>query len=329
MIACGARFDPPAYDARNGFNRAADSGKSRTARRARHGPRGPAHAARTAQRRSTVRVGYLQFAPVFGDKTANLARVGEFLAGARADLIILPELFATGYIFESRDELLALAEADDGETFTALRQLSRQTSGAIVAGIAERAGDACYNSCFVFARGEIAGAYRKIHLFDREKAIFAPGDRGFVVVDVDGVRLGLLICFDWIFPEVARSLALAGAEVLCHPANLLLPHCPQAMVTRCLENRVFAITANRVGTETRAGEEIRFIGSSQIVSPRGEVLVRASEEEMLQIIDIDPSRARDKRVTPNNDVLGDRRPEYYGSLCRPMRTGAPETGAPE
>jgi len=263
-----------------------------------------------------MRAGYLQFAPVFGDKQDNLARVGEFLGGVRADLVVLPELFATGYTFESREELAGLAEEEGGPTFVALGEFSRRLGGAVVAGIAERAGASCYNSCFVFAHGEVVGRYRKIHLFNREKQLFEPGDRGFSVVDLGGVKLGLLICFDWIFPEAARTLALAGAAILCHPSNLLLPHCPQAMITRCLENRVFAITANRVGTEARAGEEIKFIGSSQVVSPRGEVLVRACEEEMLQIIEIDPARASDKMVTPANNVILDRRPQFYGEICR-------------
>jgi predicted amidohydrolase len=262
-----------------------------------------------------MRIGYLQFAPAFGEKQANLARVGEFLSSVKADLVVLPELFATGYIFESREELLELAEGADGPTFAALGDLSRRTGAAIVAGIAERAGEVCYNSCFIFAGGQVTGSYRKIHLFDREKAIFTPGDQGFSVVDHGGVRLGLMICFDWIFPETARSLALAGAQIICHPANLLLPHCPRAMITRCLENRVFAITANRTGTEARAGQEIKFIGSSQVVSPRGEVLAKASEEEMLQIIEIDPTMADDKLVTPANHVLLDRRPEFYGRIC--------------
>jgi predicted amidohydrolase len=264
-----------------------------------------------------MRVGYLQFAPVFGAKEANLARAREFMAEAKADLIVLPELFATGYIFESREELLSLAEGPEGVTFTTLADISRTNATTIVAGIAERDGDLCYNSCFVFSHGEVIGSYRKIHLFDLEKAMFAPGNRGFSVVDLDGVKLGLMICFDWIFPESMRSLTLMGAQVICHPANLLLPHCPQAMITRCVENRVFAITANRIGTEARAGREISFIGSSQIIGPRGEMLVRAGHDELLQIIEIDPSLADDKLVTPNNHLLHDRRPEAYTALCEP------------
>ncbi|MFZ1947859.1 MAG: nitrilase-related carbon-nitrogen hydrolase [bacterium] len=264
-----------------------------------------------------MRVGYVQFNPVYGRKQANLDRVAGFLDGTRADLVVLPELFATGYVFGSREELLEAAEDTAGETFARLAELSRACGTAIVAGIAEREGDRCFNSCFVFARGEILGCYRKIHLFDREKELFAPGDRGFTVVDLGGVRLGLMICFDWIFPEAARILTLMGAQILCHPANLVLPHCPQAMITRCLENRVYAVTANRVGTEVRDGEEYRFIGTSQVVSPRGQVLVRAGDDELVQIIDVDPALADDKMVTSANHAIGDRRPDLYCKLTEP------------
>jgi predicted amidohydrolase len=263
----------------------------------------------------TVRVGYVQFEPVFGRKDANLDKVAGFLDRANADLVVLPELFTTGYTFESREELLALAEEPGGKTFSALCDLSGATGAAIVAGLPERDGDACYNSCFVFSGGAVIGSYRKIHLFDREKGLFTPGNRGFTVVMAGGAQIGLMICFDWIFPECARALALMGAQVICHPANLILPHCPQAMITRCLENRVFAITANRIGTETRAGQAFTFIGSSQVVSPRGEVLVRAGTDELIQVIDIDPALAEIKTVTPANHVLADRRPEFYGKLC--------------
>ena len=262
-----------------------------------------------------MRVGYLQFAPAFGEKDANLTRVAEFLDGANADLVVLPELCSTGYIFESRAELLALAEESGNKTFAFLGDLSSKTGATIVAGLAERDGANCYNSCFVFSRGEVIGSYRKIHLFDREKDLFTSGDRGFSVVDVNGVKLGLMICFDWIFPETARVLTLMGAQILCHPANLVLGYCPQAMITRCLENRVFAITADRVGMEARAGLELAFIGTSQIIGPAGEVLARAGQDEVIQIIEIDPGLADRKTVTPANHVLNDRRPEFYGKLC--------------
>lgn len=262
-----------------------------------------------------MRVGYVQFSPVFGAKQRNLEKVGDFFEGAKADLIVLPECFSTGYVFESRQELLSLAEDELGETFVFLRTLSLKTGIAIVAGIAERDGDQCYNSCFLFSEGEAIAKYRKIHLFDREKELFTPGNLPFVVKEIKGARLGLMICFDWIFPEVSRILALKGAQIICHPSNLVLPYCPRAMITRCLENGVFAITSNRVGVEGRAGMELRFIGASQVISPSGEVLVRAGEtEEIIQVIDIEPSLADNKMITGRNHLLSDRRPEFYGDL---------------
>ena len=131
--------------------------------------------------------------------------------------------------------------------------------------------------------------------------------------DLDGVKVGVMICFDWRFPETARSLALKGAEIIAHPSNLVLPHCPQAMITRCLENRIFAITADRVGEEERIpGEKLNFIGQSQVVDPDGNILVRASEtEEEVHIVDIDLKKARDKYLNSQNEIFKDRRTDLY------------------
>jgi len=122
----------------------------------------------------------------------------------------------------------------------------------------------------------------------------------------------MMICFDWIFPEIARTLALKGADILCHCTNLVLPFCQDAMVTRCIENRVFAVTSNRVGTESRAGQEFTFTGRSQIVAPRGEILVRAEVEgEGVFVVELDHTLARDKEITAANHIVTDRRPELY------------------
>ena len=122
-----------------------------------------------------------------------------------------------------------------------------------------------------------------------------------------------MICFDWRFPETARSLALLGADLIAHPSNLVLAHCPQAMITRCLENRVFAVTADRVGKEDRIeGEALKFMGKSQVVDPDGNILVRASEtEEEIQIVEIDLEKARDKFISPHNHIFEDRREDLY------------------
>jgi predicted amidohydrolase len=121
-----------------------------------------------------------------------------------------------------------------------------------------------------------------------------------------------MICFDWIFPEAARSLALQGADLIAHPSNLVLPYCHAAMATRALENGVFVATANRVGTEDRAGRSLTFTGGSRVIDPRGRVLAAAgtASEETI-VVELDPAAARDKTITAHNDRLGDRRPELY------------------
>jgi predicted amidohydrolase len=260
-----------------------------------------------------VKVGFMQFSPLFGRKEENVERVINSLRGAKADLLVLPELFSTGYLFLNEEELRRSAEPiPDGLTVSKFLELAKKQNTNLVFGIAERADDQFFNSSvLVTARGECF-VYRKLHLFDREKHLFSPGDKELEVFDIGEAKIGMMICFDWIFPEVARSLALKGADIICHPSNLILPHCQDAMVTRCLENRVFAITSNRTGTEKRRKEEITFTGRSQIVDPQGRVLAQANaEEENLCIIEIDPLLAKDKKVTPNNHIFEDRRTDFY------------------
>jgi predicted amidohydrolase len=122
-----------------------------------------------------------------------------------------------------------------------------------------------------------------------------------------------MICFDWYYPESARALALQGADIICHPSNLVLPNCPDSMPVRCLENRVFAVTCNRIGTEARGGKNaLTYIGQSEIVGPRGTILHRAPRDrDDLTVLGIDPAEARNKSLNRYNDLLRDRRTELY------------------
>jgi predicted amidohydrolase len=261
-----------------------------------------------------MRVGFCQFNPAFGEVERNLDRVAARLAGIRTDLMVLPELFASGYQFASAEEVRDLSEpVPDGPTTRRLLDLARERETYIVAGLPERAGGRIYNSAVLVGPGGLIGCYRKTHLFDEETRWFAPGDTGFQVWDIGAAKVGVLICFDWYYPESARTLALRGAEILCHPSNLVLPHCPDAMVTRCLENRVFAVTANRIGTEARGGREpLTFVGQSEIVGPSGKILHRARRDaDELAVVEIEPAEARRKDLNTYNDLLKDRRPALY------------------
>jgi len=261
-----------------------------------------------------MRIGFFQFSPAFGRREENLERIVAALDRADADLVVLPELSTSGYQFTSSEEAAALAEdAESGPTCTAIAEVCRHRAIYVVAGIAEAAGGRLYNTAILVGPSGLAGRYRKVHLFREEKQWFAPGENSFQVFQAGETRLGMMICFDWIFPEAARSLALAGADIICHPANLVLPFCQDAMKVRCLENGIFAVTANRTGAEARNGRErLVFTGGSQIVGPKGEVLYRAGEEEeALLTCEIDPLEARDKRITPENHLFDDRRPDLY------------------
>ncbi len=269
-----------------------------------------------------MRIGLVQMNPKFGETTRNLDLALKLLSSKPADLWVLPELFNTGYQFISKKEAYDLSETvPSGPTTQSLIEIAKTLKTHIVAGLAERLGKKCYNaSILVGPSGHIA-TYRKIHLFYEETRWFTPGDVPFQVNAIHyksqagGRRkcnIGMMICFDWIFPESARTLALLGADLICHPSNLVLPHCPQAMITRCLENRVFAATANRIGTESRKKEKLKFIGQSQIVSPRGQVLSRASShKEAVHVVTIEPKDARTKAINPYNHLLNDRVEQFY------------------
>jgi predicted amidohydrolase len=260
-----------------------------------------------------MKLGLFQFAPEFGAVARNLERILQAVRSTEAELWVLPELATTGYLFADRAECATLAEELPGPATTALAAVCRERGTRIVAGLAERAGERLYNSAVYVGPDGLVGTYRKVHLFDRERSCFDPGPDPFRVHPLGKFRLGMMICFDWLFPESARSLALQGADLIAHPANLVLPFCQAAMVTRALENGVACATCNRIGMERRAGVELTFTGGSQVVDPRGRVLGRAAAEaETTLVVDVDLALARDKRITERNDRLGDRRPELYG-----------------
>jgi predicted amidohydrolase len=260
------------------------------------------------------KIGFVQSSPRFGNKAENFREINDLLHGIKADLIVLPELFATGYTFTSQDEVESLAEEADrpGETIGFLKNISILTGAVLVGGFPEKEKGDYFNSSVMVYQDQTIGIYRKIHLFKTEKKWFKPGNLPLEVYKVNGMRMGMMICFDWIFPEICRALALKEAQVIAHPANLVMPYCQRAMVTRCLENRVFAVTANRIGTERRGNEENTFTGGSQITSCDGTVLSSApADKNCLALSEIDPDLSDNKRINEFNDILKDRRPEFY------------------
>ena len=254
------------------------------------------------------RLGVVQNSPKFLKAKENVAACLDLMDRLQADLWVLPELFASGYNFKTKAEAARCAErVPDGPLCGILKAWTASRGCAVVAGLPEKAGSRLYNSA-VLVEGPRVRLYRKTHLFGGEKRYFAPGDTGFWVAPVKGVSVGVMICFDWFFPESCRTLALKGAQVVAHSANLVLPWGPEGMKIRSLENRVFSATANRVGTE----RGLRYIGQSQVVAPNGGLLARLGDHDVRAcVVETDPWTAKDKKVHPANDLFKDRRPAFY------------------
>jgi 5-aminopentanamidase len=260
-----------------------------------------------------------QLAPRIGELAANRAHALaaiEAAAEAGAHVVVLPELCVSGYVFADAEEARSLAEPLDGPTVGAWARLARERELVIVGGLCELAGE-LHNSAVILDPGGMRAVYRKAHLWDRERLIFAPGADPPPVVDTAAGRIGVVICYDLEFPEWIRVAALRGAELLCSPVNW--PDGPRPASERPAEvvrvqaaastNRIFVAACDRAGHE----RGIDWIGGSVIVGPDGYPLagpVCADEVVTLTarcpLID-----AHDKWVSERNDVLADRRPELY------------------
>lgn len=263
-----------------------------------------------------MKIGFAQFCPALGEPQANLSTIERLVRSQPdADLLVLPELANSGYNFVSKEQAWETSEEITSSTTVGqLIELCREQKMHLVCGINERDGDKLFNSTVLLGPEGVVGKYRKMHLFMNEKDIFQPGDMGLPVFDIGSAKIGIAICFDWFFPEVWRSLALDGADIICHPSNLIIPGlCQRAIPIHALINRVYIITANRIGTE----RELTFTGLSIIANPKGEVLTQApADKETVTVVNVDVAAARDKKATARNDLFADRRPEEYQRLTK-------------
>ena len=264
-----------------------------------------------------MKIGLIQMNPVLGDTDANIAKIDTLLKDTReADLVVLPELCHCGYNFDSKQQAFDTSEnISDSRYIEFLTERCRRYEQHIVSGLNERDSDRLYNSAVLVGPEGVTGTYRKLHLFYNEKDFFAPGDKGLPVFDIGSCKIGMLICFDWIFPEAWRVLALGGADIVCHPANLVIPElCQRAVPVHAVTNRIFVVTANRIGVEG----DLTFTGRSTIAGPKAEVLFQASaDKEETKTLAIDIALARDKNATPRNNLFEDRRPDQYAAVTAP------------
>lgn len=274
----------------------------------------------------SIRVASLQLEPVVGEAEGNIAnsvsKAREAIE-AGAQLLVLPELTNSGYVFESRREAFSLAEeVPGGPASRAWAKLCADAGVYLVAGIAEREGERLYNSAAAFSPKGHLGTFRKVHLWNRENLYFEPGNYGFPVWHTPIGRIGAAICYDMWFPETYRLCALQGADIICVPTNWV-PIPGQAPGERAManllamanahSNSVFIAASDRVGTER--GQE--FLGQSLIVSYTGWPVAgpASPDKEETLYADVDLADARRKRNWSEfNQPLRDRRTDVYGEM---------------
>jgi predicted amidohydrolase len=266
-----------------------------------------------------VRLSIAQFTPTWADKSGNLQRIAALLKNMQADIIILPELCTTGYSFLSKHEAINQGEDETGEGVNLLRKFAIDLQAVIIAGFAEKNEGKTYNSALVASPDNTFKIYRKTHLFYKETLCFEPGNSGFFVVEhpLIDCRIGVMVCNDWRYPEAARSLALAGADVIACPSNLVSNLWGVGMPARALENKVYLALANRCGTEKRTLEDgteqaLTFNGASVVYDFNGAPLAQATkDEDKVLTVEIDPALTRDKSFNAYNNMFSDRRPDMY------------------
>ena len=240
---------------------------------------------------TTVRLSLAQFAPLLGDKAANLRAMQQQIEAAGkvgSGLILFPELALTGYRLEP--EQLHLAEPIDGPSLAVLAETCRRCHVAALISFPERSGSQHYIcAALIDHDGRMAGRYRKTHLYPGEERLFTPGDH-LPVFETSLGRLGVLICYDLEFPEAARTLRLQGAEMILVATANMRPYASQQMVylrARAFENEVPVALCNRVGHEG----DLQFFGAGGLAMPGGQYWLLPEDETVLGHLSVRPDGA--------------------------------------
>ena len=270
----------------------------------------------------TVRVAAVQMEPHLANLDHNRRRILAHLSEAvreKAQLVVFPECATSGYGFDSLKEARRAAEPVPGPTSDVLVPVCVKRAIHVVVGILEQDADKIYNSALLIGPSGLVAVYRKTHLPFLGVDRFVDAGASLAVHDTAAGRLGLLICYDMRFPEPARVLALCGAEIIVHPTNWHVTSTDFPLfITKCRarENRVYVVSADRVGSESGTA----YLGRSQIIDVMGYPLAEADDHsEAILYADLDLAEARRKRVVIEPgvfemDAFGDRRPDIYEPL---------------
>lgn len=255
----------------------------------------------------------IQFETIFNEKENNIKKIENYIHSVNSHVLVFPELATSGYYYKDKNQLMRIADEFESNTIQKFQKLSTELNKIIVFGFPELFKNKIYNSAAILIPDpKLSTAYRKTHLFYKERFIFEEGDTGFNVIEYNGLKLGTMICYDWRFPEAARTLTLKDADLIVCPSNLVTGVWQNVMSARALENKVYIAVANKYGIEKNGDEELNFNGESAIYSYDGSYLAKASvNEEQVITTEIHPTKTRDKSFNEHNDILIDRRPKFY------------------
>ena len=264
-------------------------------------------------KKNVITVALVQLKVFDGDKKTNLSRYRKLLVTNMAklehppvDIIVLPELFDTGYAYEKYSTLAE--EVGHGISFKSLQETAIKYNSYVIAGYLEKYKEKFFDSVMILnRRGELVANYRKTHLFQSEREHFSEGNT-FALIETDFGRIGVAICYELRFPEVARLLTLKGAKIIFYPAAWPIPrieHWKILGAARAIENQVFIVLVNRVG----AGTLYHYFGESMVIDPWGDIIAGAGEFERVVFAKIEFAFINKSRELITS--LKDRRSDLY------------------
>ncbi len=258
-----------------------------------------------------MKIGFIQFAPRFGNKKTNLKKIRRLIASVGTDLLVFPEMCTTGYMVKNKMELRKLAEViPNGQTIRELTQIAKENNSCLIVGMPEIYRGKIFSTAVVISPKGVIAKHQKSHLFLKEKFLFNKGETKPTLFKWKGINIGLGVCYDYMFPEYWRTLALKKADIFCNVANFVYDYGFTLMRSRSIENGVYSITVNRTGIER--GQKFR--GGSEIISNRGKIIKKSGRREEIYVVDLNLLKSRNKKWNKYNDLLEDRRLEMYNII---------------
>jgi predicted amidohydrolase len=250
-----------------------------------------------------MKIASLQMNIIKDNKDKNLSKVELLIADNKLDLVVLPELFSTGYFYENKLQIDEISEKiPDGYTTKRLLEIAVRKNCHVVGTLVERENGTNYITSIIVGPNGYIGKHRKRHLTTDELEFYSPGTKS-EVYNINGCKVGIVVCFEGWFPESMRELLLKGAQVICHSALIMSDKTMDIMRVRAIENNIFLIIANSISSETFKGNPVTFRGDSRIYDTNGNIIIEAGKEERIIIADIDEKESLRRELPDCRNII--------------------------